>query len=303
MQVLVTGAAGCLGRVLLPALLADGRIDTVIGHDWRKPTLRHPRLSWRMGDIRDPTLGETVKSVDAVIHMAFVVIEGSLGKARHDRAIAEDINLNGIKIILAALKPRARLIHLSSASVYGTSEHPLTESAPLTPLADFAYAHDKVRVEQELAYAEADGLNGLRLRPHIILGPHAQPFLRGVLRLPFFPRLPHPRPRFQLVHEADVAAAILSGLFSQTTGAINLASNDSLSFEEIQRIRHRIVLGIQQKHAQTLAKAAFQYLSIGPNPAWSAGLNHSLVLNCTRAHTELNWEPRFPQIADILKTF
>lgn len=300
MRVLITGAAGCLGRVLLPVLLADTRITEIIAHDQRALPYDHPRLRTIKGDIRDPALAEAVKAVDAVIHMAFVVIESQLGRERRNRTLAKAINLGGINTILGALRPGAKLIHLSSASVYGTSAYPLTESSPLQPLAGFAYAQDKAEVEAQLMAAEAHGLIGLRLRPHIILGPHAQPFLRGLLRLPFYPKLPPPAPALQLVHELDVVAAIQAGLFCGATGAINLASVDSLSFEGMQRLRHKFVVGLNPALAQASARFAFQYLGIGPDPAWSAGLDRPLVLDCSRGRELLAWRPRFPRIRDIL---
>ena len=300
MRVLITGAAGCLGQALLPVLLADSRITEIIAHDQRALSSTHPRLRTITGDIRDQTLARAAAEVDAIVHMAFIVIESQLGRERHNRALAKAINLGGIDTILGALRPTTRLIHLSSASVYGASAEPLTESSPLQPLAGFAYAQDKAEVEERLMAAEARGLTCLRLRPHIILGPHAQPFLRGLLRLPFYPILPKPAPLLQLVHELDVVAAIHTGLFCGATGAVNLASLDSLSFEGIQRLRHRVPVGVNPILARACARLAFRHLGIGPDPAWSAGLDRALVLDCTRAREVLAWRPRFPRIHDIL---
>ncbi len=302
MRVLVTGAAGCLGQALLPVLLADDRLTEIIAHDQRPLPDSHPRLRTITGDIREPALAQAVNAADAVIHMAFVVIESQLGRERHNRALAQAINLGGVNTILTALRPTTKLIHLSSASVYGGSAHLLTESSPLQPLAGFAYAQDKALVEKRLMAYEAQGLACLRLRPHIILGPHAQPFLRGLLRLPFYPKLPRPAPLLQLVHELDVVAAIQAGLFCGATGAVNLASQDSLSFEGMQRLRHRIVIGLNPTLAQASARFAFRYLGIGPDPAWGTGLDQSLVLDCTRAREVLAWQPRFPRIRDILNS-
>ena len=300
MRVLITGAAGCLGQVLVPLLLDDPRITELILHD-RRPILGdHPKLRTLCGDIRDCALGHALKDADAVVHMAFVVIEGDLGRERHNRTLAHAINVDGPKALVDALDPGARLIHLSSASVYGTSREPVTEGARLNPLPGFHYAEDKVRAEEVVIAAAKGGLHALRLRPHIILGTHAQPFLRAVLRLPFYPRLPPPAPPLQVVHEWDVAAAIRAALFSPATGAINLACEDSLSFEGMQRSLHRFVLGVNPRLAQAAARMAFHYLGVGPDPAWSAGLDRPLVLDSTRARETLGWQPRFPRVADVL---
>ncbi len=300
MRVLITGAGGCLGRALVPALLADPRVTEIIAHDLRPPALKHPRARTVQGDIRDPGLRALLPTVDAVVHMAFVVMESALGRERGNRTLAHDINLGGIENLLAEWPPSLRLIHLSSASVYGTSTQPIDEGAPLEPLAGFAYAEDKAEVEARLIAAGRQGLAALRLRPHIILGPRAQPFLRALLRLPFYPRLPEPAPLLQVVHESDVVAAIQGALFADATGALNLASEDALSFEAMQRLRHARVLAIPPRAARAAARVAFRWFGVGPDPAWTSGLDRSLVLDCRRARTLLRWQPRYPRIRDVL---
>ncbi len=300
MHVLITGAAGCLGRVLVPLLLGDPRVTELTAHDLRPMAQRHPKLRVLCGDIRDPALGHAIAGADAVVHMAFVVIESHLRQERHNRILARAINRDGTRAVIDALSPETRLVHLSSASIYGTSEVPVGESAEPRPLPGFGYAEDKVLAEQAVAAAEAGGLRAMRLRPHIILGPHAQPFLRAVLRLPFYPRLSHPAPPLQVVHEQDVAAAIVAALFSEATGPVNLACEDQMSFEAMQRYLHRFALGVSPRIAQAAARWAFDIFGIGPDPAWSAGLDRPLVLDTTRAREVLGWRPRFPRTADVL---
>ena len=300
MRVLVTGAAGCLGRVLIPELLRDPRITQLIAHDRRPVADRDSHLQILTGDVRDPALRTAIKTADAVVHMAFVVIEGHLRRDRHDRRLAHGINIDGTRAVLDALNPGARLIQLSSASVYGTSARALTESAPLAPLPGFRYAEDKAQAEELVMAAERGGLSALRLRPHIILGPHAQPFLRGTLRLPFYPKLPEPAPLLQIVHEHDVAAAIAAAIFSEATGALNLACADALSFQAMQKCVHGFAIGIDPKLARLAAKWAFRYAGIGPDPAWTAGLDRPLILDTTRARVLLGWRPRFARTTDVL---
>lgn len=300
MRVLITGAAGCLGRVLVPRLLDDARVTEVIAHDQKPLHLDHPRLRILRGDIRDTAVRQTGRAVDAVVHMAFVVMESQLGRERRNRALAQAINLGGTQALIDALDPKARLVHLSSASVYGTSGEPLTEAAPMNPLPGFHYAQDKALAEEAVMVAEKGGLSALRLRPHVILGAQAQPFLRGALRMPFYARLPPPAPPLQVVHEQDVVTAIMLALFSEATGPINLACEDQMSFEAMQRHLHRHAFAVRPRIAQTAARLAFHYLGVGPDPSWSAGLDRPLVLDCSRARTALGWRPRFPRITDVL---
>ncbi|MDA8390840.1 MAG: NAD-dependent epimerase/dehydratase family protein [Gammaproteobacteria bacterium] len=301
MRVFVTGAAGCLGQVLLPALLADARVSTVTAHDlrWINPP-HHPRLTLLAGDIRDSRWCVQAAPCDVLIHMAFVVIDSHLGARRRDRALAHAINIEGTKnAISASLAGGARLIHISSASVYGGAARVVREDDPPHPLPGFGYAHDKQEAEALIDAAGAQGLNAIRLRPHIILGPRAQPFLRGLLRAPFYARLA-PAPLLQLVHEDDVADAILLSLGAAVQGPVNLATCDALSFADMQRFCHAHPIGLPPRWARAAVRFAFYGLGLGPHPAWSDALDQSLVVDTQKARTQLHWRPRCPTVHSVL---
>ena len=301
MRVFVTGAAGRLGRALLPALLADTRIEHIVAHDRHWHTqLHHPRLTHLSGDIRDANWCARAADCDALIHMAFVVMESNLGRRRGDRMLARAINIAGTRhAVAASLAGGLRLIHVSSASVYGTTTDTIAEDAPLRPLPGFGYAQDKRDAETLVMDAETRGLNAIRLRPHVILGPHAQPFLRGLLRAPFYARLV-PAPRLQLIHEDDVVDAIALALDAPVQGPVNLATDDASSFEEMQRLCHRYPIGLPAPVARAAVRFAFHGLGIGPHPAWSEALDQSLVIDTRKARDALHWRPRCPTVRSVL---
>jgi uncharacterized protein YbjT (DUF2867 family) len=63
MTVLVTGASGTLGRVVLPRLAKDG-------HDLR-PMSRHAKPGWAVADLATGAgLTEAVRGADAIVHLA-----------------------------------------------------------------------------------------------------------------------------------------------------------------------------------------------------------------------------------------
>jgi nucleoside-diphosphate-sugar epimerase len=99
----------------------------------------------------------------------------------------------------------------------------------------------------------------------------------------------------------QVARAIIAGLWTDATGPINLACEDSLSFEGMQKACHRITLGVPPRWAQAAARFAFNALRIGPDPAWAAGLDRPLILDSTRARTVLAWRPQFQTVRAILQ--
>jgi len=181
-----------------------------------------------------------------------------------------------------------RLIHLSSAAVYGSGTH-LDERAPLAPLPGFLYAAHKAHLERLL---EAEFPECVRLRPHVILGPNAQPLLKQLLALPFYLRLPEPQPLQQCVHEDDVARAVLLALARDVRGVFNLAVEGGFSYREVIRARNPLAVGLPPRVARAGLNLAWRWRGWGGEPAWIEGLARTLLLNCRRASVELGWKNR-----------
>lgn len=299
MRVLVTGSASHLARVVLPRLCAREDVTAVTGIDLRASDFRHPRYNEQRLDIRDPALASHLTGIDAVIHLAFVVMPGALGRARHDRALIRDINLHGsANVFSLARKTGVRhCVHLSSAVVYGAwPDNPplLDEQCPRRAMPGFSYAEDKVALEDWLDTFEAQNNTPtvVRLRPHVILGPHAQPMLHFLLRQPFYPRLPDPQPLTQCVWEDDVTEAVLLALDHRQAGSFNLAADPALSFRDMQRLRHRLTLSLPFALARGLHRTLWRFTGIAGEPAWFDGMRHSLAVDSRRARQTLGWRPR-----------
>ena len=181
MRIFVTGSASHLAFACLPKLCADPRIERVVGADLAPAIFTHAKFTHHVLDIRNPDIGTRMSGCDALVHLAWVVLRGKMRAAT-----MHDINVRGTQRVFEAARAAGitRLIHLSSASVYGGGEW-LTEAAPLNPLRGFLYAQHKAEAENYLARTFPEAL---RLRPHIILGPHCQPLLKQLSRQPCYPR-------------------------------------------------------------------------------------------------------------------
>ncbi|MHB8348010.1 MAG: NAD-dependent epimerase/dehydratase family protein [Acidiferrobacterales bacterium] len=297
MRILITGSASHLARVLIPRLLDDSDVDEIIGVDWHDSGLFRPHYTEVRLDVRSPQLAQLMKGVDAVVHMAFVVMQGDLGKDRCNRTLIRDINVNGSQNVftLAAQSGVQNFVHLSSAAVYALPTHfkRAVESHPMAALPGFAYAEDKIAVEDWLDDFERSHpqLRVVRLRPHMILGPRSQPLLRALLRYPVYPGLPNPQPVVQCVHEQDVAEAVRLALFGEARGAFNLACADSASLRAMQRHAHWLPLPVPRLLVEALARAGWNWFGKGTDPAWLGGLGYSLALDSARARHELRWKP------------
>ncbi len=284
MKVLVTGSSSTLARVLLPRLCADAGIAAVSGVDLQQAHFAHPKFSATVMDFRDPRMPQLLERHDALIHLGYVVLRGHISETE-----MRDINVGGSLALL--LQARAagmrRIVHLSSAAVYGGGAN-LPETAPYAPLQAFLYGQHKAELERRL---DAEFPECLRLRPHVILGPHAQPVLRQLLAMPFYLHTAGPQPQLQCVHEADVADAIQRGLAGGARGAINLAAPDSFNLRDVKRGRHRWCLPLPAFAARAALHAAHRITGWGGEPGWLDGLQQTLTLDCSRAAAELRWRP------------
>ncbi|MGH8672639.1 MAG: NAD-dependent epimerase/dehydratase family protein [Burkholderiales bacterium] len=284
MKVCVTGSAGRLAAVLLPKLCAHSAVEKVRGVDLLGSAFTHPKFEQCRIGIADD--GFELCDCDALVHLAFTLLRGRMSARRMHRCNVQ----SSMRLFEKACGARvARIVHLSSAAVYGHGTH-LTETAALNPLPDFLYAAHKVELEKHLAQTLPQALV---LRPHVILGPHAQPQLKQLLRMPFYLRLPDPQPQLQCVHEDDVAQAVILGLFSGVSGAVNLAAADTFSVRDVIRGHHPHAVGLAPRLAQGLLTAAWAISGWGGEPAWVTGITRGLTLNCDRAAARLNWIARY----------
>lgn len=295
MRVVVTGSSSCLARALLPLLCADPGIAHVTGVDLAPPHFAHAKFRAVRSDIRDPGMAALLAGQEALVHLAYVVLRGRVSERE-----MFDINVTGShKLIHAARRAGLRrLIHLSSAAVYGGGIH-LGEGAPLAPLPNFLYARHKAHLERllEIEFPEC-----VRLRPHVILGRNAQPLLRQLLDLPCYLALPEPQPRLQCVHEDDVARAVLLALERDVGGPFNLAVEDSFSYRDFIRSRHRFAIPVPPAAARAGLALAWRWRGWGGEPAWIEGMTRPLLLNCRRAAVELRWTSHYDAAAVLAAT-
>jgi nucleoside-diphosphate-sugar epimerase len=170
MRVLVTGAAGYVGSVLVDELLRCGydvrALDSLL--HGAVPSLL---LAWGnggftfvRGDVRDEaTLQAALEGVDAVVHLAAIV--GDPACAREPEH-AREVNVDATKVLLehAARSGVSRLVFASTCSNYGKVEEGgvATEDWPLRPVS--LYADTKVEAELAVLASGGDGFAPTCLR-------------------------------------------------------------------------------------------------------------------------------------------
>jgi len=281
-KVFVTGSSSHLAAVLLPRLCANADVAAVTGVDLGPPRFQHARLRALQLDTRSPQLEDLLAGHDALVHLA-----GRLWRGPVTEAEMFDINVNGSHKVFHAARRTGirRFIHMSSAVIYGSGVH-LTEDAPLAPLPTFLYACHQAHLEKLL---EIEFPQCVRLRPHLILGPHARPALKRLLHLPCYARGATPYPLLQCVHEDDVAQAVLLALRRDVQGPFNLAAEESFTVRDAVRRHHRLAAPLPLFAVRAGLGLARRWLGWEAEPEWLEALARPLLLNCRRAAVELGW--------------
>ena len=167
--ILVTGAAGFVGRYLLPALAAFFPNDRIVGTGHQGDAGLMPLDVTQPDAVRALIAAE---APDICFHLAGVA---ALGEALADPGRAWRVNLHGSLNLAEAIRaeaPQCRLIFVSSAEAYGASfaaATPVDETAPLAPMN--LYAATKAAADLALGAQVGEGLRLLRLRPFNHTGP------------------------------------------------------------------------------------------------------------------------------------
>ena len=201
MHILITGAAGMIGRKLTERLIVDRALG---GQPIEKLTLidivapARPagfsdHIKTRAADLNEP--GVAAKAVserpDVIFHLAGVVS----GEAELDMDKGYRVNLDGSRALLEAIRAtgdgyKPRVVFTSSMAVFGAPfPNAIPDDFHLTPLT--SYGTQKAMIELMLAdYTRRGILEGVGIRlPSIVVRPGkpnkaASGFFSGIIREP-----------------------------------------------------------------------------------------------------------------------
>lgn len=150
MKIVVTGAAGYIGSVLCPMLIAEGHEVTAL--DWFQhqntlaPLVASPWFDCYRVDCRDiAAVRPHLKKAEAVIPLAALVGQPVCDLNPVD---AEKLNVTATLELFDALSADQLVVMPTTESVYGSNATLCTEETPCNPLS--SYGRQKHRVEQAL---------------------------------------------------------------------------------------------------------------------------------------------------------
>jgi nucleoside-diphosphate-sugar epimerase len=241
-KILVTGGAGYIGSILVPALLADDHEVTVLdSFIYRQSSLLEccadPRLRVVRGDCRDEaTVRAALRGQDAIFPLAALV---GAPICAADPVAARTTNLDAIKLLVSLRSRDQWIVFPNTNSGYGIGEADqlCTEESPLRPLS--LYGQTKVEAEQEIL---ASG-NAVAFRLATVFG--VSPRMRlDLLVNDFVYRAVHDSAlvvfeghfRRNFVHVRDVARAFLHALerFEAMRGQVYNVGLDSANLSKLE---------------------------------------------------------------------
>jgi nucleoside-diphosphate-sugar epimerase len=291
-RIAVTGASGFIGGAVATSL-ADAHHE-VVGFGRRPGGWSHPAARYRVWDL-DLGLLKGDRDFEAVVHCAALADDWA------PLAVALRANRDGTRTVVRSF-PGARIVHLSTSSVYDAFAPSIDVPETAFPVRRFlsTYSESKTLAELELA-----GVDAVTLRPHAVYGPGDTTLLPRLLAGVRGGRLVLPEGaevRHSLTHIDNLVDAVQLSL-TGARGTYNVADDAPVVLADVlrevfRRRRMRVRLSsIPYRQAFALAaslEAAARLRRRRPALTRYAvsqlGLERTLDL--TAARTKLGYSPR-----------
>jgi nucleoside-diphosphate-sugar epimerase len=294
--IIVTGVAGYLGQVILPHLQADEAIQRIIGVD-RQPVPGHDaysKLEFHQIDVRDAAIEDLLRRADVLLHMAFRLwrLPG--------RDDVDEINIHGSEHVLqtAVQLGVPKVIFTSSVVAYGLHPDnpiPLTEDSPLRPNPGLYYSRAKAAVERTIDSLSDENPDTIFtvLRPCTIVGPNADPGQMQLVTSKTTILVRGHEPPGQLVHEEDVAQAVMLALHQDLPGVYNVAGDDPMTRSELLVGREGVrVIQMPFRMVRLMFAALWRTGLSSFAPEWVDLLRYPFVVS-TEKLKRAGWRPQY----------
>jgi UDP-glucose 4-epimerase len=296
-RVLVTGAAGFIGRRVCQRLAESHPGVFVLGTDLRKPAQLPAGQRFEMADIRDARVGQLIadENINAIIHLASIVTP----PPGMDRATMREIDVDASERLLAAAVAHGveQFIVTTSGAAYGyhaDNPVPLDEDDALRGNVEFAYSDHKRLVEELLARyrREQPQLKQLVFRPGTVLGHGFNNQITALFDKPRIPGVAGTDTPFVIIWDEDVAQCLIKGLLEQRGGIFNLAGDGTISLREIAQLLGKPYLALP---AWLMRAALFVLHGLGLSqygPEQVNFLRYRPVLSNTRLKRDFGYAPQ-----------
>lgn len=239
-NVLVTGATGYTGRVLVKKLLDSGlNVRAVARRSSNITPFKGFPIKWIRGEVFDEqTIRSAMEDVNYVFHVA-----AAFREAKSTEQDYRNVHVKSTQLIVSeALKNSQfkRLIHVSTMGVHGHIENPPgNEDSPFSP----GDGYQRTKAEAEIwlkEFASEKNFPYTIIRPCAIYGPGERRLLKfyKMATHRFFPILGNGKCWYHLVHVEDLTnAMILAAVQERALGeAFIVGSSEPISLEDMAAI-------------------------------------------------------------------
>lgn len=231
-RVLVTGASGYTGTVLVKKLVQQGvSVRAIARKSSNLTAFDGLPLQWIRGDVFDPaTVAEAVKGVEYVIHVAAAYREAKITDETYHK-----VHIESTKLLAQALLGQPgfkRFVHVSTVGVHGhIDEPPANEEYRFSP----GDVYQRTKAEAELWIRDFANKNNFPIsvvRPAAIYGPGDRRLLKvfKMAAKPIFPLFGKGQGLYHLIHVEDLTDIfILAAIHPAAAGEVFIAGNQAPS--------------------------------------------------------------------------
>jgi nucleoside-diphosphate-sugar epimerase len=314
LTVAITGPTGDIGRGVLRRLDKAPEVDRIIGmarRPFNAAEIGLEKTEYRRGDVLDEdSVANLVEDADVLVHLAFIILGG--------REETHRINLEGTRNVFGAATSAGleRFVYTSSVAAYGfhaENPQPLTEEVAPKGTEEFYYSAQKAELERELHRMVDDtDVGAYVFRPCIVAGGDALMLIRVMLEqlqlggrlpqittflrtVPFLrPVLPDPGTPFQLVHQDDVAQALVAAITGRgEPGIYNLAGDGTISFGELASALGWYSVPVPNLAVDVTAEIISRIPFAPAEFSWINAARVPVVMDTHKARQKLGWEPAY----------
>lgn len=304
-KVLVTGAAGFLGRRVVHALSRAGHEVRALARGDHPEA--EPGVTWVAADITDPdAIASAVAGMDAVVHCAARVATTGAWEEFAEANVRATLRL--IRASVAA--GVGRIVHISSLSVYSVPRDGITiaEDSAYESEAESRghYSRSKLAADRLALHEARRGAPVVVLRPGLLYGPGRRPalarqsFAAGGLKL-ILARRNYPLPMTHVDNVAD--AVVLALAVPDAVGKAFTIVDENIRQDEYTSL-YRTAAGESWRPVYLpipVVAAAARVLEIGlrlvrkSSPVTRHQIRRATdgaTFDCSRARTVLGWSPK-----------
>lgn len=320
-MILVTGATGHIGNVLVRKLLDQGeQVRALIWRGEDTTPLKDLDVEQVVGDVLDPaSLEPAMRGVESVFHLAGII---SIMPGRNP--FVWRVNVEGTRNVLAAAR-RAnirRLVYTSSIHAIARAPHGVTVDETLgfdqnNPYGE--YDRSKAAASLEVQKAAADGLDAVIVCPTGVIGPND---FRGSEMGEVIRSASYARPMFYVtgaydfVDVRDVADGLIAAMQRGRHGESYLLSGHKLSvrymLETVREVTGKAFASVKIPFSLAELAAKFTpwyYQKTKAKPRFTPYslevLQSNSNISCKKAMAELGYQPRpvYESIADTVRWY